>query len=93
MPVYEYACADCGKHFEELQKVSDKPLKTCKNCGGKLQRLISQTSFALKGGGWYKDGYSSTKGPAAKGTGKDKSGTPAKDSGKTAAKASSQDGS
>lgn len=61
MPVYEYGCTQCGKHFEELQKVSDKPLKKCKNCGGKLERLISQTSFALKGGGWYKDGYSSAK--------------------------------
>ena len=69
MPVYEYACLKCGKHFEELQKVSDKPLKKCKICGGKLERLISQTSFALKGGGWYKDGYSSAK-PAD--SGKDK---------------------
>lgn len=61
MPVYEYECGKCGKHFEELQKVSDKPLKKCKFCGGGVQRLISQTSFTLKGGGWYKDGYSSTK--------------------------------
>ena len=61
MPVYEYQCADCQRHFEELQKVSDKPLKKCKICGGKVTRLISQTSFSLKGGGWYKDGYSSAK--------------------------------
>ena len=71
MPVYEYACTQCGKHFEELQKVSDKPLKKCKNCGGKLERLISQTSFALKGGGWYKDGYSSAK-PSEPAKGKEK---------------------
>lgn len=61
MPVYEYQCAGCKRHFEELQKVSDKPLKKCKICGGALSRLISQTSFSLKGGGWYKDGYSSAK--------------------------------
>jgi len=85
MPVYEYACADCGKHFEELQKVSDKPLKTCKNCGGKLQRLISQTSFSLKGGGWYKDGYS-------KATGKEKAAGSSKTA-KASAKASSKEGS
>lgn len=85
MPVYEYACAACGKHFEELQKVSDKPLKTCKNCGGKLNRLISQTSFALKGGGWYKDGYS-------KGGGKEKAADSSKSS-KATGKASSKEGS
>lgn len=61
MPVYEYQCAACQRHFEELQKVSDKPLKKCKICGGPVTRLISQTSFSLKGGGWYKDGYSSAK--------------------------------
>ncbi|HCU25841.1 MAG TPA: transcriptional regulator [Deltaproteobacteria bacterium] len=60
MPVYEYACTNCGKQFEEFQKLSDKPLKKCKICGGTLQRLISQSSFALKGGGWYKDGYSNS---------------------------------
>lgn len=61
MPVYEYQCAGCQRHFEELQKVSDKPLKKCKICGGALSKVISQTSFSLKGGGWYKDGYSSAK--------------------------------
>ncbi len=61
MPVYEYACQDCGRQFEELQGIHDKPLKKCKFCGGKAERLISQTSFALKGSGWYKDGYSNPK--------------------------------
>jgi len=89
MPVYEYACTQCGKHFEELQKVSDKPLKKCKNCGGKLERLISQTSFALKGGGWYKDGYSSPK-PAASGEAKAKE-SPAAE--KPAAKSGTSGGS
>jgi len=89
MPVYEYACTQCGKHFEELQKVSDKPLKKCKNCGGKLERLISQTSFALKGGGWYKDGYSSSK-PAESGKGKAKESAAAE---KPAAKTGGSSGS
>jgi len=87
MPVYEYACAECGRHFEELQKVSDKPLKKCKICGGTLQRLISQTSFSLKGGGWYKDGYSNAK--AAEGK---KDSKPPADN-KPAAKNSSSGGS
>lgn len=59
MPIYEYHCKACGKDFEILQKMSDRPLATCPTCGKRVRRLISQTSFALKGGGWYKDGYAS----------------------------------
>lgn len=65
MPVYEYECRNCGKSFEELQSIHDKPLKKCRFCGGAAQRLISQTSFSLKGGGWYKDGYSNPKSGSA----------------------------
>ena len=57
MPVYEYECQDCNKRFEAIQSIKDKPLKTCKFCEGNVRRLISQSSFALKGGGWYQDGY------------------------------------
>lgn len=58
MPVYEYECQDCGKQFEAIQSINDKPLKICKFCNGTVSRLISRTSFALKGSGWFKDGYS-----------------------------------
>ncbi len=61
MPIYEYACKKCGKVVEVFQKVNDPPPKSCEKCGGKLGRVISHTSFQLKGGGWYKDLYSSTK--------------------------------
>lgn len=60
MPIYEYKCNKCGEVFEALQKFSDKPLTKCKHCSGKVERLMSQSSFVLKGGGWYADGYSST---------------------------------
>lgn len=60
MPIYEYHCKSCKKNFEILQKISDAPLAKCPECGKKIKRLISQTSFSLKGDGWYKDGYSST---------------------------------
>jgi putative FmdB family regulatory protein len=63
MPIYEYQCQSCHHHFEEIQKVSDPPVATCPKCHGGIQRLISQTSFALKGEGWYKDGYAKP-GPA-----------------------------
>jgi putative FmdB family regulatory protein len=58
MPVYEYRCAACGHQFEEWQKITDAPVKTCPACKKKkVERLISATSFQLKGGGWYKDLY------------------------------------
>jgi len=65
MPIYEYRCKGCKKDFELLQKITDEPLATCPKCGKKVKRLISQTSFTLKGGGWYKDGYSSTSGKSS----------------------------
>jgi len=60
MPIYEYVCEKCGNHLEVMQKVTDEPLKRCTNCRGKLEKIISRTSFQLKGSGWYKSDYSST---------------------------------
>jgi putative FmdB family regulatory protein len=69
MPIYEYACAACGHEFEEWQKMSDAPVRTCPKCKKKkVERLISRTAFQLKGSGWYADLYSSSKpGSEAKG--------------------------
>lgn len=61
MPLYEYRCEDCGLTFEVRQKFSDEPLSTCRYCGGEAKKMISQTAFALKGGGWYEQGYSEGK--------------------------------
>jgi len=62
MPIYEYECQSCGHHFEEWQKMSDKPVQVCPKCKArKVEKLISQTSFQLKGGGWYSDLYASQK--------------------------------
>ena len=59
MPIYEYLCASCGYQFEEVQKFNDPPLEECPGCGKKsASRQISMSAFHLKGGGWYKDGYS-----------------------------------
>jgi putative FmdB family regulatory protein len=67
MPVYEYICKACDHEFEREQRISDNPLKKCPECGAmKAKRLISRTSFVLKGGGWYSDLYSSTRGDSAK---------------------------
>jgi len=60
MPIYEYRCKKCSKEFELVQKITDDPMSECPDCGGKVERLVSATSFSLKGGGWYKDGYASS---------------------------------
>jgi putative FmdB family regulatory protein len=68
MPVYEYECAGCDKIFELQQKIADEPIQVCPQCGGEVRKLISMSSFQLKGSGWYTDGYSSSsnnKGDAA----------------------------
>jgi putative FmdB family regulatory protein len=58
MPIYEYECAKCGP-YEVTQKITEKALTRCEKCGGKkVHRLISSSSFSLKGGGWYSDLYS-----------------------------------
>jgi putative FmdB family regulatory protein len=61
MPIYEYVCEKCGAHIEVIQKVGDPPPKRCTKCKGKLEKKISRTSFQLKGSGWYKTDYSSSK--------------------------------
>ena len=57
MPIYEYECTNCGRIEEAIQKFSDRPLTSCKHCSGKLNKLVSQSSFHLKGSGWYVTDY------------------------------------
>ena len=57
MPIYEYRCLKCLNEFEAMQKFSDSPLKKCPTCGGAVKRLISRSSFQLKGSGWYVTDY------------------------------------
>ncbi len=59
MPVYEYRCTKCSKEFEVSQKITDSPLTVCSSCGGELKKLITNTSFVLKGSGWYVTDYPS----------------------------------
>jgi putative FmdB family regulatory protein len=63
MPTYEYACKSCGHEFEREQRITDKPVRKCPGCGAmQAKRLISLTSFVLKGDGWYNDLYASSGG-------------------------------
>lgn len=60
MPIYEYRCEACGELQEAIQKMSDAPLRLCKSCGKEaLERVLSKTSFVLKGSGWYVTDYKS----------------------------------
>lgn len=65
MPIYEYRCQQCGD-FEVTQKIKDKPLARCPGCKGKVKKLISSTSFQLKGTGWYVTDYAKDKAPKEK---------------------------
>lgn len=60
MPIYEYECKSCENVFEVQQRMTDEPLKICPDCQGEVKKLVSVSSFQLKGGGWYSDGYSSS---------------------------------
>lgn len=72
MPIYEYQCAKCGKKFEVIQKMSDKPLKKHEQCGGTLTKLISASGFQFKGTGWYVTDYArKSSGEGKEGEGKE----------------------
>jgi putative FmdB family regulatory protein len=66
MPIYEYECSQCGNIEEVLQKFSDKPLTTCQHCAGKLTKLVSHSTFHLKGSGWYVTDYANKSRSSAK---------------------------
>lgn len=65
MPIREYKCKECGNYMEVIQGINEKPLESCPKCGGKLEKLISNSSFVLKGTGWYKTDYGSSTGAGA----------------------------
>lgn len=70
MPLYEYECNQCGKIVEVLQKISEKPLERCEHCSGSLHKIVSQSSFHLKGTGWYVTDYKSKPGTSSEGNSK-----------------------
>jgi len=102
MPIYEYNCKNCGV-FEVTQRITEGPLTTCPTCEGDVHRLISLTSFVLKGSGWYATDYArpngkgdssgdSSKDGAANGS-SDKSAASPADSSKTSPAESSKSSS
>lgn len=57
MPIYEYRCRSCGAEFEVIHKAGEGPRRKCRECSGRLEKLVSRTSFQLKGSGWFAHGY------------------------------------
>jgi len=87
MPLYEYACHGCGKHFEVLQKFADEPLTVHDECGGPVERLISAPSFHFKGTGWYVTDYAKNGGTSPS---KSETKTESKSEGKSESKTESK---
>ena len=68
MPIYEYRCGACGYQKEFLQRLSDKPLTKCPECGKRVfNKLVTAAGFQLKGTGWYATDFKNSGAkPAAK---------------------------
>jgi putative FmdB family regulatory protein len=96
MPTYEYQCDSCGV-FEVSQRITEDPLKKCPTCKSKVRRLISNTSFMLKGSGWYATDYgrskSSSTTDSASGSGNGKSGSESSSSSASTEKSSDKSSS
>ena len=88
MPIYEYHCQKCGT-FETTQKITEKPLSKCPTCKGKVKKLISNTSFQLKGTGWYVTDYARKGKPNGDGNGTKSSPAEAKSESKSDSKSES----
>ena len=84
MPIYEYRCVKCGV-FEATQRITGKPLSRCPTCKGKVKKLISNTSFQLKGTGWYVTDYARKEKTPKEKTGDKAPAAEAKGDGKAAA--------
>ena len=79
MPIYEFECKKCKAKLEVLQKMNDKPLVKCRKCGGRLEKLVSQSAIQFKGSGWYVTDYAGNGRKAAEKAEKDSATSSASD--------------
>jgi len=85
MPIYEYRCKSCGDVVEVIARTGDRPLRKCRKCSGRMEKLVSRAAFILKGGGWFNEGYHKGGSSGSKSKGKtDLSGNDSKSSDKPA---------
>jgi len=90
VPLYEYQCKKCKHRFEKIQKFSDSPVKKCPECGGPVEKLISQSAVQFKGSGWYVTDYARKGAAGAGGSDSGSSSETAKDGAASAAKAGAE---
>ena len=88
MPIYAYQCRRCGHEFEVLQKLSDAPLRKCRRCRGRLDKLVSQAAVIFKGSGFYTTDYARKSG---NGNGRDGDGKHEPSSSKDKSESKSED--
>ena len=89
MPMYEYQCRKCKHRFERIQKFSDPILKTCPECGGTVDQLLTAAAVRFKGSGWYATDYGSKSSGKSSGEGMGEASAP-KAEGKTESKPKSE---
>jgi len=65
MPLYEYECTKCHHRFERIQKFSDPHVKSCPNCAGKVELVVSAPAVQFKGSGWYVTDYAKKSGSSS----------------------------
>jgi putative FmdB family regulatory protein len=65
MPIYEYECTKCHHRFERIQKFSDPHVKSCPNCAGKVELVVSAPAVQFKGSGWYVTDYAKKSGSSS----------------------------
>lgn len=51
-PIYDYECPKCNNKQEIVHQIDEDPSVICEKCSSKMSRIITGTSFRLKGGGW-----------------------------------------
>ena len=94
MPVYQYACTECGHQLEARQSFTDDPLTACPTCEGRLRKVLSAVGVVFKGSGFYRtDSRKDTSGPSSTSTGDKSSGTSDGGPGKGSESGSSSGGS
>jgi putative FmdB family regulatory protein len=54
VPVYQYACTECGDQLEVRQSFTDEPLTECPTCDGRLRKVLSAVGVVFKGSGFYR---------------------------------------
>jgi putative FmdB family regulatory protein len=59
MPIYEYQCNHCKEVFEIFHKIDEDVKVACPKCLTPAKKIISATSFILKGSGFYVNDYPS----------------------------------